>query len=220
MSRTLETARKRFTAKVYDQERSLSPEEWAEVLEILRLAPSSVNYQPVQYFTADTPEALDRIAACVADFNRERVTKAGHAIVCAVPFGPEEEHFKAVLSKEIADGRYAGKENQAGLDAGRRHFAELNALTPADFYEWASKQAYLAMGYLLFALGDMGIDATIMEGADFKALDRELGLREKGLASVLVLSVGRHDEERDRNARKPKSRLPMDALFQRIAPRP
>ncbi len=219
MSRTLEIARKRFTAKVYDPERSLSPEEWTEVLEILRLAPSSVNYQPVQYFTADTPEALDRVAGCVADFNRERVTKAGHAIVCAVPFGPEEEHFRAVLAKEIADGRHPGKEARSGLDAGRRHYAELNALTPADFYEWGSKQAYLAMGFLLFALGDMGLDATIMEGADFKSLDRELGLRAKGLASVLVLSVGRHDPSEDRNALKPKSRLPMEALFHRIGNR-
>ena len=73
------------------------------------------------------------------------------------------------------------------------------------------------MGYLMFAAAQMGLDTTIMEGIQFQKMDENLGLAEKGLASVLVLAIGHHDEKEDRNATKQKSRLPMDAVIHRIA---
>ena len=63
----------------------------------------------------------------------------------------------------------------------------------------------------------MGLDTTIMEGVQFQKMDENLGLAEKGLASVLVLAIGHHDEKEDRNATKQKSRLPMDTVIHRVA---
>lgn len=217
MTEALDIARRRFTAKVYDPAKSVTDVEWKDLLEILRLAPTSVNYQPVQYFVAETEEERAAVAAGVSDFNQERVTKASRAIVCAVPFRPSEEHLQAVYKQEIADGRYAGHEGEENMDAGRRYFVGLHAVTSGEFFEWASKQAYLGMGYLMFAAAQMGLDTTIMEGIQFQKMDENLGLGEKGLASVLVLAIGHHDEKEDRNATKQKSRLPMDAVIHRIA---
>ena len=177
MTEALDIARRRFTAKVYDPAKSVTDAEWKDLLEILRLAPTSVNYQPVQYFVAETEEERAAVAAGVSDFNQERVTKASRAIVCAVPFRPSEEHLQAVYKQEIADGRYAGHEGEENMDAGRRYFVGLHAVTSGE----------------------------------------NLGLAEKGLASVLVLAIGHHDEKEDRNATKQKSRLPMDAVIHRIA---
>lgn len=188
-----------------------------DLLEILRLAPTSVNYQPVQYFVAETEEERAAVAAGVSDFNQERVIKASRAIVCAVPFRPSEEHLQAVYKQEIADGRYAGHEGEENMDAGRRYFVGLHAVTSGEFFEWASKQAYLSMCYLMFAAAQMGLDTTIMEGVQFQKMDENLGLAEKGLASVLVLAIGHHDEKEDRNATKQKSRLPMDTVIHRVA---
>ena len=56
MTEALDIARRRFTAKVYDPAKSVTDAEWKDLLEILRLAPTSVNYQPVQYFVAETEE--------------------------------------------------------------------------------------------------------------------------------------------------------------------
>ena len=171
----------------------------------------------MQYFVAETEEERAAVAAGVSDFNQERVTKASRAIVCAVPFRPSEEHLQAVYKQEIADGRYAGHEGEENMDAGRRYFVGLHAVTSGEFFEWASKQAYLGMGYLMFAAAQMGLDTTIMEGIQFQKMDENLGLAEKGLASVLVLAIGHHDEKEDRNATKQKSRLPMDAVIHRVA---
>ncbi len=214
----LDTARNRFTAKVYDKSRPVTDEEWSEIQEILRLSPTSVNYQHVTYYTADTQEELDALAETALDFNKTRTSGASRAVVFAVPFGPSEEHLQAVLEQEIKDGRYPGKENDGSLDAGRRYFTGVNARSTSAFLDWASRQAYLDAGFITFAVAEMGIDATIMEGFDFAKLDAKLGLNAKGLASVLVLSFGRHDEKEDRNtiAIKPKSRLAHNIMFRRV----
>jgi nitroreductase/dihydropteridine reductase len=51
-----------------------------------------------------------------------------------------------------------------------------------------------------------------MEGLDPAALDAELGLHEKGLASLVLLSFGYHADS-DFNAALPKSRLAQEQVF-------
>lgn len=51
-----------------------------------------------------------------------------------------------------------------------------------------------------------------MEGFDSKVLDTELGLRERGFTSSVVVSLGYRSNE-DFNARLAKSRLPAQVLF-------
>ncbi len=58
----------------------------------------------------------------------------------------------------------------------------------------------------------LDIDATPMEGFDQRALDLALGLREKGLTSVVLVSLGL-SQRKDFNAALPKSRLPRDEIF-------
>lgn len=214
-SPVLETVRTRYTTKHYNPEKKISAEDWAEVEEILRLAPSSVNYQPAQYFVAETDEEKARVAKGILDFNQERALLASHLVVFAVPLEATEEHFRAVLEKETADGRYAAFKGEGAPDAGRRHFTALHQTTPSELIAWFTRQAYLACGFVTLATAEMGIDSTIMEGADFAAIDRELGLREKGLASVLAMSFG-YRADSDGNAARPKSRLPLEAVVHRI----
>ena len=55
---------------------------------------------------------------------------------------------------------------------------------------WATKQAYLAMGNLLTICAVEKIDACPMEGFIPEEYDKMLGLKEKGLQSVLIMPVG------------------------------
>ncbi|MNP70527.1 Oxygen-insensitive NAD(P)H nitroreductase [compost metagenome] len=58
----------------------------------------------------------------------------------------------------------------------------------------------------------LGVDATPMEGFDSKMLDAELGLRDQGFTSLVLVSLGYHSSD-DFNAGLPKSRLPAESLF-------
>lgn len=54
-----------------------------------------------------------------------------------------------------------------------------------------------------------------MEGFDQAALDKALGLSEKGLSSTVVVALGYRSED-DFNAKLPKSRLATDQVITHI----
>ena len=64
----------------------------------------------------------------------------------------------------------------------------------------------------LLGAAALGVDATPMEGFDAVALDAELGLRERGFTSVVLVALG-HRSEKDFNAALPKSRLPAEQVI-------
>ncbi|MNV90975.1 Oxygen-insensitive NAD(P)H nitroreductase [compost metagenome] len=74
------------------------------------------------------------------------------------------------------------------------------------------KQTYLAFGTAMLGAAAHGLDATPIEGFDSKLLDAELGLREQGFTSVVLLSLG-YRSEADFNAGLNKSRLPASTVF-------
>lgn len=87
----------------------------------------------------------------------------------------------------------------------------LHAKTLEASLAWETAQTYIALGFALYAAAGMGIESTCLEGADFDELDRILGLREKGLRSVVALSLGR-GAPNDANASRPKSRLTAEEV--------
>ena len=67
------------------------------------------------------------------------------------------------------------------------------------------KQTYLAVGVMLMAAEELGINAIPLEGFDSRSLDAELGLREKGFTTTLLLALG-YRAESDFYYKTPKSR--------------
>lgn len=211
----LQLLRTRYTTKHYDASRPVSDEDLAVLLEALRLSPTSVNGQYTKFFVAKTPEARARLMPAVMDFNQERVKNASHLIVFAVPKTPTEEHLRAVLEQETADGRFPADMPEAVRDAGRRRFTDRNNGTPEAFRAWTTAQAYIALGFLLYTAALIGVDTTAIEGAEFDEADRILGFDEMNMRTVMMVALG-HRDPNDSNARRPKSRLPMSAVVEEI----
>ena len=64
-------------------------------------------------------------------------------------------------------------------------------------FNHAAKQAYIAFSQAITAAAFQGVDSTPLEGFDADAVDKILGLREKGLRSCVMLPVGYRDTEKD-----------------------
>jgi nitroreductase len=64
-------------------------------------------------------------------------------------------------------------------------------------FQAAARQAYIAFGIAIAAAATEQVDATPMEGFRNTALDELLGLKEKGLRSVILLPLGYRDEKND-----------------------
>lgn len=208
-------ARRRHTAKAYDPTRTLPPAVLNDLLDVLHHAPSSVNSQPWHFLVAASDDARARIARATQPhqpFNTAKITDASHVIVFATRTHIDDAYLEQVIAQEAADGRYPTPEAREGQRGALHHFVNLHRHTLDDAQHWMQKQTYLALGTLLLAAGVQGVDATPMEGFDAAALDAELGLRERGFTSVVVVALG-YGSEANFNADLPKSRLPREQLF-------
>ena len=69
------------------------------------------------------------------------------------------------------------------------------------------------MGTALIAAAELEVDATPMEGFDPKALDDILGLKTKGLRSVVMLPLGYRQSDQDWLVNLKKVRRPADQFI-------
>ncbi|WAJ35729.1 oxygen-insensitive NAD(P)H nitroreductase [Pseudomonas sp. GOM7] len=207
-------ARQRYTTKAYDATRQVEQASIDELLELLRLAPSSVNSQPWHFVVASSTEGKARLAKGTQGgfvYNQPKVLDASHVILICTLREMSEAHLAALLEQEGADGRFRDDAARTTQQNTRNSYVKLHREL-GDMSHWMEKQAYLALGTLLFGAASLGLDATPMEGIDRDALDAELGLAERGLRSLVMVALGYHSES-DFNAALPKSRLPAERVF-------
>ncbi|KVV43457.1 NAD(P)H-dependent oxidoreductase [Burkholderia territorii] len=205
----------RHTVKAFESGKSLPQTEVDTLLALLHQSPSSVNSQPWHFVVAATPEGRARIAAATTGtyaYNAPKVVNASHVIAMCMRIDMDDTHLQTILERESADGRFKTAEMRAAQDKSRRSYVDMHKYELRDTAQWMEKQVYLALGGLLLGAAVLGVDATPMEGFDSRALDVTLGLRERGLTSVVLVSLGFRSDE-DFNAELPKSRLPRERIF-------
>ena len=206
----------RHTVKAFEGGRTLPQEQIDALLSVLHQSPSSVNSQPWHYVVASTAEGRARIAKATTGpyaYNEPKVLNASHVIALCMRRDMDEAHLQSVLEKEARDGRFVDENAREGQDKSRRSYVDLHRYELRDVPQWMEKQVYIALGGLLLGAATLGIDATPMEGFDVRALDHALGLRERGLTGVVLVSLGYRSEQNDFNAKLPKSRLSRDQVF-------
>ncbi|GMG92484.1 oxygen-insensitive NAD(P)H-dependent nitroreductase NfsB [Cupriavidus sp. TKC] len=205
----------RHTVKAYEPGRTIPQDVIDELLAVLHKSPSSVNSQPWHFVVASTPEARARVARAASggySANAPRIENASHVIALAVRADMDDAHLNKLLEAEERDGRFTAEGAKAGQNKGRRYFVDLHRFAFRDVQQWMANQVYLALGSLLTGAAVLGVDATPMEGFDRNILDAELGLRERGYTSLVLVSLG-YGSEQDFNADLPKSRLGKEEVF-------
>jgi nitroreductase / dihydropteridine reductase len=205
----------RYTTKHYDKSKKISVEQFEQLLEVIRNSPSSVNSQPWHFFIADNDQAREKIMPAILEFNQPRVADSSHTLVFCIKTPLDEQYLQNLLVQEEKDGRFNDAEVKEMQDKGRRFFINKNSSTPERQQAWEGRQLYIALGQLLFAAASIGIDSTAIEGFDDEKMDDILGLKQKGLKSILVVSLGYRAADDD-NASRPKSRLPKEQIFTQV----
>lgn len=155
----LEILSQRYTAKHYDRSRKISDEDWAALLESVRLSPSSLNLQPWRLVVVSDEAQKERLLAGIKDFNQQRVRDASHLLIFTIPLDINDEDLDQLLSQETIDGRF--KDGQTSPDKMRRAAIDAYRQNPG-IPTWAAEQVYLAAGMITFAASALGIDSTIL----------------------------------------------------------
>ena len=162
------------------------------IIEAARLAPTSSGLQPFEVFVITNPDVKEKIKA--AAFNQSVVTDCSHLLVFAA-----WDTYTAERINKMFDltNEKRGFTNE-GFEAYRKNLlANYTAKSAEENYQHAAKQAYIGFAMSVAAAAFEGVDATPMEGFNPSAVDEILGLKEKGLKSTLLLTLGYRDVEKD-----------------------
>jgi len=206
----LEQLNWRYAVKKFDSSKRVSDEDWNVLEQSLILAPSSYGLQPYKFIVV-TDENLKRELTPAA-YGQTQIADCSHLVVIAYKKALNDadvEHFVERIVEVRNVSRESLKEYEDTMTGSARKAVDENYIET-----WNSRQAYIALGFLLEAAALLGIDATPMEGFNAAQVNEILGLTD--YSAVVLCAVGYRDAENDWLVNLPKVRFPVEELIQRI----
>jgi nitroreductase/dihydropteridine reductase len=181
----------RYAVKAMNGEK-VPQEKIDNIIEAISLSPTSSGLQPFEIIVITNQELKEKIRPI--SWNQSVITDCSHLIVFAAwdTYTAERINKMFDLTNTVRGFKNEGWENyrQMLLGSYPQKDAEVN-------FNHAAKQAYIAFSQAIAAAAFEGVDSTPLEGFDPDALDKILGLREKGLRSCVMLPLGYRDDKND-----------------------
>lgn len=201
----------RYATKKFDTTKKLSQEQINFLEEAARLAPSSFGIQPWKFYIVSNPEVREEMKK--ASWGQAQVTDSSHIFVVASRIGLTDKDVND-FAEDISKTR--GVSMEAGAQYQQMMISSMNAKRDAGTLDdWCARQAYIALGFILSAAAQNGIDACPMEGFDNAAIDKILGITEDGYASRAYCAVGFRAADDD-YAKEKKVRFPKERIIKEV----
>jgi nitroreductase/dihydropteridine reductase len=197
----------RYATKKFDHTKKLSSEQLDQLMKAVQLSPSSAGLQSYKILVVEDPEIRKQLRE--AAHGQAQLTDASQVIVFASETNLDESYVKHFIDF-VAEKRHLERENLEGYE--QMLMGNVNRMTEDQRIAWSNKQTYIALGVLLTAAAEMGIDACPMEGFSAVKFDEILGLREKNLTAVVIAAIGFRADD-DQYSKLAKVRKPEEELF-------
>jgi nitroreductase len=201
----IESLQWRYATKKMNGEK-IPQDKLERILEATRLAPSSYGLTPYQVIVVEDQELKEKlVGAC---YGQTQLKDSSAVLVFAIWDTIDENAVEDYINN-VATQRNIPVEvlnDFKGMMLGT-----LSNMTEEQKTIWAQKQTYIGLGFSLVASALEEVDSTPMEGFVPSQVDEVLGLKELGLKSTLVLTLGYRDTEGDSLSTMKKIR--RDNLF-------
>ncbi len=190
MGDSLERLEWRYAVKKFDPEVVLEEEQIDRLIRAFNLTATSYGLQPIRLVVLRNKEKQEALVKY--SYGQKQVAQASHVLVICIENRVDQEYitqyFERVKAVRGTSEEILSPFKKALVD----NFSQKEA---DEVRQWATNQAYLAMGNLLTVCALEKIDACPMEGFDPSAYDEALDLSDHNLSSVLVLPVGKRAED-------------------------
>ena len=196
----------RSAIKVFDSHKEVPADLLEAILESGRMAPSSYGLQPFRIINVKDLDTKNKIKE--AAYGQAQVVEASHLFVLAVATHIDEAYIDAYIA-HISRTRDVSLESLSeykgmmmGAIVGRSQDEKVS---------WASKQAYIALGFMLETAALVEVDAGPMEGFVSNKVDEILSLSTSHLTSICLLVIGYRGD--DRYSKMKKVRVPKEQFI-------
>ncbi|NBW57936.1 NAD(P)H-dependent oxidoreductase [bacterium] len=185
----IESLEHRYATKKFDEKRKISQEQLDRILEAGRLSPSSYGLQPYRFVVIEDYKTRQEISpAC---YQQPQINAASHLILLQVRKTIDIAFINTYIEL-IATERSMPI---ASLTEFKNMIIGSTIGHPqAEVFSWSSKQAYIALGFMIFAAALEKIDACPMEGFHAVNLD-ELLKTDADYQTVALLTLGYRDSQ-------------------------
>ena len=200
----------RYATKKMDPSKTVPEDKVAQIVEAVQLAPTSSGTQPFELFVISNPEVRAEIRKVAWD--QTPITDGSHLLV----FAAWDNYSEARIDAVVADMTEARGEIPK-LNAYYENLKQMYLPRDAEVnFDHAARQAYIALGFAMMAAAELEVDCTPMEGFEPDKVDDILGLKERGLRSVVILPLGYRQAEGDWLLPMKKVRKPLAEMVTRV----
>jgi len=193
----------RYATKKFDTTKQLSDSQLEILKEAFNLTALSYGLQTLKMVVVGDKSIRENLVALA--FGQRQVADASHLLVLCIQNEIDtddvDEHFDTVKAIRNTPDEL--------LDPFKEQLkSTIETMPDSKKSDWATKQAYIALGNLMTVCAIEEIDSCPMEGFLPEELDKVLNLDKYGLKSVLLLPVGFRAED-DMFASLKKVRKPI-----------
>lgn len=175
----------RYATKKFDDAKLLTAEKINILKQAFNLTATSYGLQPIKLVIFSDKSLQKELVKYTMD--QQQLAQASHVLVFCIETTIDETFISNYFSRvhEIRD-------TPKNILAPFKSFLinDFEKMSISQIQNWATKQAYLAMGNLLTVCAMEKIDACPMEGFIPEKYDEILQLNKQGLKSVLVMPIG------------------------------
>ncbi|MCR2833363.1 malonic semialdehyde reductase [Parerythrobacter lacustris] len=153
-------------------DKDVSDEQLRAIYDLLKMAPTSANMQPVRLVWVKSDEAKARLADCASDGNKDKIKAAPVTAIVGYDIDFHEELpwlFPHTDAKSWFDGEESGRK------------------------EGAFRNSSLQGAYLMLAARALGLDCGPMSGFDNAAVDKAFFADEPRHRSNFICGIGYGD---------------------------
>jgi nitroreductase/dihydropteridine reductase len=181
----------RYATKKMDPSKAVPQDKVDAIVEAIRMAPTSSGTQPFELFVVTNADIRDQITEAAG--GQAQITDGSHLLVFAA-----WDNYTAERIDNVVDLNVSARGDLPMLHTYYDNLKSNYLPREAEVnYAHAARQAYIALGIALIAAAEQEVDSTPMEGFDPDAVDKILGLKTRGLRSVVLLPLGYRDESSD-----------------------
>lgn len=202
----------RYATKQFDKTKKIPKEELRQLMEVVRLSPSSYGLQLYKILIIEDDEIREKLR--VASWNQSQITDSSALVVFCSYKDVKDEHIDDYIKLKCAV-----EDTEISSVKGYCDFmkSKVNDMTQIEKDNWTKRQTYIALGFLLTACAELNIDACPMEGFEKEKYDEILGLTEQNLSASVIATIG-YRSASDSTQFLPKVRKPIDELIEIIGP--
>jgi len=182
----------RHATKEFDPNKKVSDDDFRFIMETGRLSPSSFGFEPWRFVVIQNPELKEKIKN-TAWGAYGKLPEASHFVVILARTKKETKYDSQYLQDHFKNVKNLPEDHMA------KYLEKIEQFQKVDFdllegerplYDWAGKQTYLALGNMMTAAAQIGVDSCPIEGFDIEKMNKLLDeeeLLEDGRFSISVM---------------------------------